>query len=280
MLTTRKPRKPRKPHTLRMRRHLRVCYAAAGKASIITPAATSTIPTIASNLRLPGQYEDVETGLHYNYRRYYDTQTGRYMTQDPIGVLGGVNQFVYVNGDPVNMLDPVGLYGTAGGFYAHMHSGARVFGRELTFIERVIVMRGQTWADNKQHQGTEYSFMHAMSNSVSSPQQACKTANDYLQQLAIRAIEAKNAGKRNESLFLFSVALHTMQDSASPAHRGFQKWDPPAGWWANKIYGLEHFSHEWKDPGAGSDLDKMTEKAWSGFKTNSTSAFKMGCSCD
>ena len=108
MLTT---RKPRKPHTLRMRRHLRVCYAAAGKASIITPAATSTIPTIASNLRLPGQYEDVETGLHYNYRRYYDTQTGRYITQDPIGVLGGVNRYTYLGGSPLSDADPQGLCG-------------------------------------------------------------------------------------------------------------------------------------------------------------------------
>ena len=33
--------------------------------------------TITNNLRFPGQYEDEETGLHYNYHRYYDPTTGR-----------------------------------------------------------------------------------------------------------------------------------------------------------------------------------------------------------
>lgn len=83
-------------------------FDAFGKASIITPAATALIPTIESNLRLPGQYEDQETGLHYNYRRYYDTQTGRYITQDPIGVEGGINQYKYAQADPVNLSDATG----------------------------------------------------------------------------------------------------------------------------------------------------------------------------
>jgi RHS repeat-associated protein len=73
-------------------------------------------PTIESNLRLPGQYEDQETGLHYNYFRYMDTQTGRYITQDPIGLAGGINRFAYVNGNPINLFDPMGLavYGDNG----------------------------------------------------------------------------------------------------------------------------------------------------------------------
>jgi hypothetical protein len=39
------------------------------------------------NLRFAGQYYDGETGLHYNYFRYYDPGTGRYITADPIGIL-------------------------------------------------------------------------------------------------------------------------------------------------------------------------------------------------
>jgi RHS repeat-associated protein len=83
-------------------------YNAFGKASITTPAASAANPTIHVNLRLPGQYLDEETGLHYNYRRYYDADSGRYVTQDPIGVEGGINQYKYASADPVNMSDPTG----------------------------------------------------------------------------------------------------------------------------------------------------------------------------
>ena len=42
-------------------------------------------------LRLPGQYFDKETNLHYNYYRDYDSAIGRYVQSDPIGLSGGIN---------------------------------------------------------------------------------------------------------------------------------------------------------------------------------------------
>jgi RHS repeat-associated protein len=51
------------------------------------------VGTVVNNLRFPGQYQDQETGLHYNYHRYYDPAIGRYLRTDPIKLEGGINMF-------------------------------------------------------------------------------------------------------------------------------------------------------------------------------------------
>ncbi len=60
------------------------------------------------NLRFQGQSEDRETGLYDNFNRYYDPQAGRYINHDPIGLMGGLNQYQYCP-NPVEWVDPLGL---------------------------------------------------------------------------------------------------------------------------------------------------------------------------
>ena len=57
-----------------------------------------------------GWYFDTETGLHYNWNRNYDPETGRYLSPDPIGLDGGLNLYAYEENDPVNWVDPWGLF--------------------------------------------------------------------------------------------------------------------------------------------------------------------------
>jgi RHS repeat-associated protein len=58
--------------------------------------------------KFQGQSLDIETGLHYNRFRYYDSDVGMFVSRDPIELEGGLNTFAYVP-NPVNWIDPSGL---------------------------------------------------------------------------------------------------------------------------------------------------------------------------
>ena len=70
---------------------------------------STNVAAVTFNLRYPGQYFDVESGLHYNWHRSYCTNCGRYTQADPIDLQGGWNRFGYVGGNPLSMTDPMGL---------------------------------------------------------------------------------------------------------------------------------------------------------------------------
>ncbi|MCK5125525.1 MAG: RHS domain-containing protein [candidate division Zixibacteria bacterium] len=60
-------------------------------------------------IRMPGQWHDEETDLYYNWHRYYDPTTGRYLQPDPIGLAGGMNLYAYVGNNPTNAFDKNGM---------------------------------------------------------------------------------------------------------------------------------------------------------------------------
>jgi len=63
------------------------------------------------NLRFPGQYNDAESGLNYNFFRDYNPAIGRYVEADPIGIERGKNHlYGFTDNNPVNRIDPEGKW--------------------------------------------------------------------------------------------------------------------------------------------------------------------------
>ena len=63
-------------------------------------------------MRFPGQYFDQESGLYYNRFRYYEPQTGRYLSSDPLGQRTGPNVYEYAHNSPLKFFDSYGLFGS------------------------------------------------------------------------------------------------------------------------------------------------------------------------
>lgn len=92
------------------------------------------------NLRFAGQYEDSESGYYYNWHRYYNPETGRYLTSDPIGLNGGLNTYGYAGANPVGAVDPWGLYSISQGGITSFFTGFK-------FLENFSIPTPPGWKD-------------------------------------------------------------------------------------------------------------------------------------
>ncbi|MDR5758468.1 RHS repeat-associated core domain-containing protein, partial [Caballeronia sp. LZ035] len=68
-------------------------------------------------IRLQGQYYDPESNLHYNRYRYFDSGTGQFISQDPIGLEGGLNPYAFAP-NSLAWSDPLGL--KCGGIFSKL----------------------------------------------------------------------------------------------------------------------------------------------------------------
>jgi RHS repeat-associated protein len=58
--------------------------------------------------RLERPDSDTDTGLYYYRARYYDPGVGRFVSEDPLGLNAGINQYAYVHNSPLLRIDPAG----------------------------------------------------------------------------------------------------------------------------------------------------------------------------
>src|SRR5271168_5252319 len=70
---------------------------------------TASSGSLTNPFRYTAREFDSETNLYYMRARYFDPQTGRFLSEDPVGFSVGVNFYGYVLNNPVNLIDPVGL---------------------------------------------------------------------------------------------------------------------------------------------------------------------------
>ncbi len=112
-------------------------YTAFGEAQI-------EVETVVNNLRFPGQYFDEETGLHYNWHRFYIPEMARYSRVDPIGFSGGdINLYGYVWNRPGNWIDPWGL-GLQIWEFIPMEDGQKIVDEAITWVETPYVSGGSS----------------------------------------------------------------------------------------------------------------------------------------
>lgn len=93
-------------------------------------------------LRFPGQYDDPESGLHYNVHRYYDPETARYVSSDPLGLAPAPNPAAYVT-NPHTRMDPEGLIAkgctTDGGWYGGLlPANQKVNGQRVSTVDMEV----------------------------------------------------------------------------------------------------------------------------------------------
>jgi RHS repeat-associated protein len=194
---------------------------------------TSVTGTATTNSFAYSGRELDSTGLYFYRARYYNQSIGRFVSEDPLGFAGGINQYAYVADSPVNFSDPAGLYWP----YEHRsitYNAAISVGYSvqdaLALADAVAAVddRPGTQKDDPYNSNT-----HAM---------AGRKPNGKFQNCSQAYTGTQNQIAEDEARNDLAKALHTIEDSYSPAHFGYQQWD---GGWTK--YHIPSASHIWGD---------------------------------
>ncbi len=172
-----------------------------------------------------GRERDSLTGLLYYRARWYDPQVGRFMSEDPIGLAGGINSFAYVGNNPQNRVDPSGLYEIDVHYYLTyflaMKTGC------FSDREARLIANADQYVDenpdtapgyNRRYQNATFHALHPGSH------------QPFLNSLWQGATSRDNSlHGQNDNLVGLGTYLHYLQDMFS--HEGYTdpKWGHAAG---------------------------------------------------
>jgi RHS repeat-associated protein len=209
----------------------------------------------AFNLRFDGspQYYDAETGLFHNGFRDYLSGVG-YIQSDPIGLAAGqALTYAYVNGNPLNSIDPYGLWGAI----AHKAIIDAAFsGSSPTVLEWIKDGSASVDAPVNQIPGVGNSYEHAMRDPGQSIDDAkAKMCAFIKKNMAEYNAKINGPGliELQEAYEALGRAMHPIMDSTSPVHRGFQAWHPID-------HGMEHGNAHGSLEGIGALTPKLLQE--------------------
>ena len=154
------------------------------------------------------------------------------------------------------------LWASKWGFYVHQRAEYLAFGSHLTLDQLGIMADAHAFIDSAHFQTGVYAFIHAMRGPGETAEQDCRMADQFVRRQFSRAWEAQRGGNMDHALFLFTLGLHTLQDSTSPSHIGFQQWTGQE----TPIDELIHALIELGDRGTSTPLDRITRDAWRWFQ--------------
>lgn len=145
--------------------------------------------------------------------RYYDPKVGRFVTRDPIGFDGGdYNLYNYVGGNPINYIDPYGLW------IASIHKSiTRNAALNLNCSKKAEELANTNAAVDNIYTSPEDAYYHAMVNGYLDKAGQNNDINNYYNLVERGTNSCDNIKDIGE-------ALHAIQDSFAPAHSGFQPW--------------------------------------------------------
>ena len=160
-----------------------------------------------TNIRFQGQYYDGETGLHYNRYRYYEPHSARYVSKDPIGLLGGMNNSKYVR-NPNQWVDRMGLKkeNSLGKAVVEFTGGCYV--KDKSFIDQTF----DNYTDTMGFQLTDIPAVSYLRDKINGNKYTAATVNTALQ---LNPLDAP---------WLISAGLGGLFGKAITKETGLQTW--------------------------------------------------------